>query len=146
LHQNRYATNEVLQFRFYEDPLIQQEILPSIGQDLIPLLLPNGVRPLMHLGLSVGKVVHLEARLLQWLGLSLIHASNPNSKMLEGSNGYEALIEVIVLHPELETGRGSQNQQGEYHPLFCHQELAEHTVHTFSDRDTRLMLLYFDRP
>jgi hypothetical protein len=88
----------------------------------------------------------LEARPLQWLGSSLVHVSNPNSKMLEGSNEYEELIEVIVLHPELKTGRGLQNQQDEYHPLFYHQELAEHTVHTFFDRDTRLMLPYFDRP
>jgi hypothetical protein len=100
----------------------------------------------MHLGLLEGKVVHLEARLLQWLGLSLVHVSNPNSKMLEGSNEYEVLIEVIVLRPKLKTDKGLQNQQDEYHPLSCHQELAEHTVHTFFDRDTRLMLPYFDRP
>jgi hypothetical protein len=100
----------------------------------------------MHLGLLEGKVVHLGARPLQWLGLSLVHVSNPNSKMLEGSNEYEVLIEVIVLRPELKTGRGLRNQQDEYHPLFCHQELDERIVHTSFDRDTRLMLLYFDRP
>jgi hypothetical protein len=60
-------------------------------------------------------------RPLLLLGSLQAQVSNPNSKMLAKSNGYEELIEPIVLHPELKTGKGLQNLLDEYHLPFCNQ-------------------------
>jgi hypothetical protein len=60
-------------------------------------------------------------RPLLLLGSLQVQVSNPNSKMLAKSNGYEELIEAIVLHPELRTGKGLQNPLDEYHLPFCNQ-------------------------